>query len=117
MMTIHIYHNPRCSKSRRTLEILREQGQDPEVIEYLSAPPTTDALDEICTQLDVEPLAIIRTNESRFTELGLSKEDDRSRAAWIELMVANPVLIERPIVVNGNQAVIGRPPESVLDIL
>jgi len=116
-MSICIYHNPRCSKSRQTLALLQEKGITPEIIEYLQSPPDKDTLDRICTQLGLGPLELIRTREDRFAELGLSKDDDLSRDAWLSLMVENPILIERPIVVSGNRAVLGRPPENVLAIL
>lgn len=117
MMTISIYHNPRCSKSRQTLALLKENGHDPEIIEYLNHPPTVETLDGLCSAMGKEPLEIMRTKETLFKELGLTKKDDRPRREWLELMVANPKLIERPIVVNGERAAMGRPPEDVLGIL
>jgi arsenate reductase (glutaredoxin) len=116
-MTVRIYHNPRCSKSRATLALLRGQGHEPEVVEYLSATPSVDELDRVCAMLGKEPLEIMRTKEARFGELGLSKQDERGRAEWIAIMADNPILIERPIVINRNRAAIGRPPEAVLAIL
>jgi arsenate reductase len=116
-MSVKIYHNPRCSKSRQTLALIEEQGITPEIIEYLSDVPSESDLDFICTQLAIEPLTIIRTKEKLFAELGLSKKDEKSRQEWIQLMVMNPKLIERPIVVNGDKVAIGRPPENVLGIL
>ncbi len=112
-----LYHNPRCSKSRATLEALKEKGCSPEIIEYLETPPTADELDNICTLLDIEPLALIRTKENRFKELGLTTEDERPRSEWIELMIQNPILIERPILVTETQAAIGRPLENILAII
>lgn len=117
MTELTIYHNPRCSKSRETLKLLQEKGHEPEQVQYLKTPPSVDRLDELCTQLGREPLELIRVREKRFSELGLDKKDQRSRREWLELMHDNPVLIERPIVVNGNRAAVGRPPESVLEIL
>ena len=116
-MSVKIYHNPRCSKSRQTLALIEEQGVTPQVIEYLKEIPTAIELDFICTQLAIEPLAIIRTKEKLFAELGLSKQDEKSRQEWIQIMVTHPKLIERPIVVNGDKVAIGRPPENVLEIL
>ena len=116
-MSVKIYHNPRCSKSRQTLALIEEQGIQPEIIEYLKEVPTASEIDFICNQLAIEPLSIIRVKEKLFAELGLSKKDEKSRAQWIEIMVANPKLIERPIVVNGDQVAVGRPPENVLAIL
>jgi len=107
-----IYHNPRCSKSRQSLALLQEAGLDPEVIEYLKDPPTTAELSEILDSLQMEPTDLMRTGEAVYQELGLrEKQLDRQEA--IETMIQHPVLIERPIVVKGNQAVIGRPPENV----
>ena len=114
-MTVKIYHNPRCSKSRQTLELLNENGIEPEVIEYLKNPPTIDELEQILGYLEKEPFAVCRPKEDRFKELGLS--DSSPRADLVRLMVENPVIIERPIVVNGDKAAVGRPPESVLEIL
>ena len=114
-MGIQIYHNPRCSKSRLTKAILEEQGVDFEVIEYLNTPPSVEELDAILNKLGIEPMALMRTGEDEFK--ALIKGKDLSRAEMINLMVANPKLIERPIVVNGDKAAIGRPPESVLTII
>jgi len=116
MPKITIYHNPRCSKSRQTLALLKENGDDPEVIEYLNTPPSIQDLEEICEKLKVHPTQLIRTKETIFKELGLSLKDERSTEDWIELLSANPKLIERPIVVKGKQAVIGRPPENILEL-
>ena len=117
MAKIAIYHNPQCSKSRSTLEILEEKGADLYVIEYLKTPPSATELAAICKKLDLEPTAIIRSKETLFKGLGLSLKDERSPQEWIEILVANPKLIERPIVVKGDQAIIGRPPENVLKLL
>jgi arsenate reductase len=112
-----IYHNPRCSKSRQTLALLQENGVDPDEVRYLDTPPTAAELEAVCAALDCEPLAMIRTKEARFAELALSAGDDRPRSEWLALMADNPILIERPIVVDGDRAVIGRPPENVLKLL
>jgi len=117
MTDVTIYHNPRCGKSRQTLKLLRERGIEPEIVEYLKYPPSVDRLDELCTLLGREPLCIMRVKEARFKELGLSKADERSRRQWLELMHDNPILMERPIVVTNGKAALGRPPESVEDIL
>lgn len=90
---------------------------DYEVVEYLKNPPTVEALDRICKALGVEPLEIVRVKDKKFKELGLSKEDQRSRNEWLNLMAENPAIIERPIVVYGEKAVMGRPPESVRTII
>ncbi len=116
-MTFVIYHNPRCTKSRQTLELLRARGIDPEIVLYLEQPPAIDRLDALCLALGKEPLEITRTGEDLFKELGLSKHDQRSRGEWLALLAANPKLIERPIVCCGNRAALGRPPENVLDLI
>lgn len=117
MAEVTIYHNPRCSKSRQTLKLLQERGVEPEIIEYLKYPPSVERLGVLCTLLGLEPLGIMRVKEARFRELGLSKTDDRPRRDWLELMHNNPILMERPIVVKGEKAALGRPPEAVEEIL
>jgi arsenate reductase len=112
-----IYHNPKCSKSRKTLEILRENNAVVEVIEYLNSPPGAADLESLCTLLGVDPLQIIRTGDARFQELGFSVDDDRTRQEWIEILAGNSVLLQRPIVVIDGKAIIGRPPENVHEIL
>ena len=115
-MPVTIYHNPRCSKSRQTLALLRDRGIEPTVVEYLTDPPDAKTLEGLLKKLGVEPREIIRRTEPLFKELGLAdKLDDRE--ALVAAMVANPILIERPIVVNGPCARLGRPPEAVLEIL
>jgi arsenate reductase len=110
-----IWHNPRCSKSRQTLSLLREHGVDPLVVEYLKNPPAAKELRGVLKKLGVEPRGLMRTQESIYRELGLDGvvEDD----ALIDAMVAHPKLIERPVVVRGNRAALGRPPENVLALL
>jgi arsenate reductase len=110
-----IYHNPRCSKSRATLELLRNKGQDPEVIEYLKHPPTPAELRDVIKKLGVSAEAIVRKGEDVYKTKfsGKTMTDDQ----WIEALVANPILIERPIVVTGKQAALGRPPKNVLQLL
>jgi len=117
MAEVTIYHNPRCTKSRQTLELLKERGLDPVVIDYQKTPPSAEELGRILDMLGKEPLGITRTQEKLFKELGLSKGDERSRAEWLRILHENPKLIERPIVVHEGQAAIGRPPEDVLAIL
>ena len=115
-MGIIIYHNPRCSKSRQTLSLIREQGHTPKIIEYLKEPPSVSEILNILSLLKVEPRAILRTKEGPYKELKLSN----SELTVNQLVVAianNPILMERPIVINGNKAAIGRPPENVLPIL
>lgn len=110
-----IYHNPRCTKSRETLALLKSKGKDPEIVLYLDTPPTATELKAILKKLKIKPEQLLRKGESIFKEQfkGKNLTDEQ----WIEAMVNNPKLIERPIVINGNKAVIGRPPEQVLDIL
>lgn len=119
MTKVVIYHNPRCSKSRGTLAILQKRFSDAEIeeVRYLENPPSTEKLDEICTLLRVEPLEIVRTGEKLFKALDLSKNDLKSRQEWLATLAQNPKLIERPIIVYQNRAVVARPPEKVLDIL
>ena len=116
-MAVTIYHNPRCSKSRQTLQLLRDRGIEPEIVEYLKTPPSADELGgSVLAKLGIEPRALMRTKEAAYREAGMADEG-LSRRALIDLMVANPIVIERPIVVNGARAALGRPPESVLSIL
>lgn len=115
-MEIVIYHNPRCSKSRQTLALLQQQGIEPIIIEYLQNPPNHQQLDSILRGLDMEPRDLMRKNEAEYKDLQLSDES-LSRDQLIEVMIKHPRLIERPIVVAGDQIAIGRPPESVLTIL
>ncbi len=113
-MSVTIYHNPRCSKSRATLGLLQDNNAESTVIEYLTNPPGPDELKNILDMLGVTPRELMRAKEAK--EVGLddpSLDDD----ALIAGMVANPIVIERPIVVAGGKAKIGRPPEGVLDIL
>jgi len=117
MAKLTIYHNPRCSKSRAALKLIEDEGHEPEVILYLQDPPSQKKLDELLKAVGREPLEAMRTKEKAFKELGLSKTDKRPRREWIKLMVENPVLIERPIVVRGKKAVLGRPVEDVERLL
>jgi arsenate reductase len=109
-----IFHNPRCGKSRQTLELLREKGVEPAIVEYLKTPLDAAGLRDIVKKLRLRPRDIVRTKESIFPSLGLNLDDDD---AVIEALVEHPILMERPIVVRGGRAAIGRPPENVLDIL
>lgn len=112
-----LYHNPRCSKSKQALQWVRDHGIEPEIIEYLRTPPDTATLDKLCTALGAEPQAILRFKEDRAKELGLKPDDRRPRAEWLKLLAENPVLLERPIAVAGDRAVVGRPPENVLQLI
>ncbi len=111
-----ILHNPRCSKSRQTLELLVQNGHDPEIRLYLEDAPTQAEILTILNYLDRDAPAIIRNKESLFKELGLSTKDQRTRDQWAEILAKNPKLIERPIVIYGKKAAIGRPPEQVLSL-
>lgn len=111
-----LYHNPRCSKSRATLQLLREQGAEPQVVEYLKTPPDAATLREIVGMLGIRPRDLLRTGEAEYRELGL-KDAGLDDDALIRTMVEHPRLIERPILVAGGKARIGRPPEQVLEIL
>lgn len=114
---IKIYHNPRCSKSRQTLQLLQERGIEPEVLLYLDSPPSADELNQLIDKLGFsEPRQLMRTKEDEYKAQSLS-DQSLTAAELINAMVATPKLIERPIVVNGNQARIGRPPEQVLEII
>lgn len=116
-MKTTIYYNPRCSKCRQTLALLREKDIEPRIIPYLDEPPTKHALSQVLRKLAVDPREIIRFKEVTARELGLSPRDERTRAEWIEILVENPSLLERPIVIHGDKAAIGRPPEKILEIL
>lgn len=115
-MITRIYHNPHCSKSRQTLELLHQHNLDIDIIEYLKNPPDEQELTHLLDLLKLEPRELMRTGESEYAELGLD-DVSLSRDALIEAMVAHPKLIERPIVVHNGKAMIGRPPGKVLDIL
>lgn len=109
-----IYHNPRCRKSREALQLLKEKNIDPEIILYLKEPPTKSELKGIVKKLNLSPMEIIRKKEKAFAPYkGKTFTDDE----WIEILIENPVLIERPIVVQGNKAAIGRPIENILKML
>ncbi|WP_300663518.1 arsenate reductase (glutaredoxin) [Fluviicola sp.] len=114
MKTI-IYHNTRCSKSREGLCILEELGADIEIRDYLLVPPTYEELDNLLKLLKAKPLDIIRQKEEIFQEKYLGKK--RTRKQWIQSMMKYPILIERPIVVKGDQAIVGRPPVLIKDLL
>lgn len=116
MSEVVIYHNPACSKSRQTLKLLKERGIEPRIVEYLKSPPDEQTLSGILDMLGIRPVDLVRTGEDEYVELRLEeKADDRS--ALIRAMTRHPILIERPIVVSGNGARLGRPPETVLEIL
>ncbi len=113
---IIIYHNPRCGKSRLTLELLRQRGVEPKIVEYLKTPPNARELAELLTKLGLEPRALMRKSEPEYKAAGLD-DPTLTNARLIAAMVKYPILIERPIVVKGKKAALGRPPEAVLAIL
>lgn len=115
-MTVRIYHNPRCSKSRQTLQLLEDHDAAPEVVEYLKTPPDAQTLSELLDLLDLEPRELMRKKEKEYKESG-ADNTALGREELIALMVRYPKLIERPIVVSNGKAAIGRPPEQVLDII
>jgi arsenate reductase len=111
MSDFQIYHNPRCTKSRATLALLEEHGVKPQIIEYLSETPDAASLREVVRKLGVKPAEIVRKNEEIYKKKYAGRT--LSDAEWIEALVKDPILIERPIVIRGERAVIGRPPENV----
>jgi arsenate reductase len=115
-MDVTIYHNPRCSKSRQTLALLETRGIEPKVIEYLVAPPDAPTLKAILGKLGIGARDLMRKKEAPYKELGLA-DTGLTEDALIRAMVENPILMERPVVLAGTQAALGRPPEKVLDIL
>ncbi len=115
-MEITLYHNPRCSKSRATLALIENHGVPARVVEYLDQAPDVETLENILTMLQMGPRDLMRKSEAAYADNGLG-DASLSDQQLIAAMVANPILIERPIVVAGDQARIGRPPESVLEIL
>jgi len=113
---ISIYHNPRCSKSRQTLQLLEDKGISPEIVLYLETPPDKVTLLGLLDNLAISPRQLLRKSEADYKENNL-KDTTLSDAQLVEFMVKYPKLIERPIVINGDKAALGRPPESVLEIL
>ena len=112
---LRIYHNKRCSKSRAACQLIAERGVDAEIVDYLATPPSRDELRELLRKLGMKPEQLVRRGEAVFKEnyAGRSLSDDE----WLEALATHPILIERPIVVRGEQAVLGRPPEKVLELL
>ncbi len=115
MSEYQIYHNPRCSKSRATLALLQEHGIEPEIVLYLDRPPSQAALKRLLAKLDLSAAELVRRGEAEYKELGLAAGS--SEAELVKAMAVHPKLIERPIVVRGERAVLGRPPENVLALL
>jgi arsenate reductase len=115
-MAVKIWHNPRCSKSRRALQLIRDRQIEPQVIEYLKTPPSAEELEDVLQKLGMEPRELMRKKEALYEELFLD-DPSLTRKHLIQAMVENPTLIERPVVLRGNRAVLGRPPEDVLKVL
>ena len=116
MAEISIYHNPKCSKSRQALALLKEKGYEPDVIEYLKTPPDATTLKQVLKKLGIGPRQVLRTKEAEYKELGLDNPD-LSDEQIIDAIIKAPRLLERPIVVRGNEAAIGRPTEAILPLL
>lgn len=110
-----IYHNPRCQKSRETLKLINDAGVHVEIVEYLKNTPSKEELQDLISKLGITPVQLLRKSESVFKESYKGKEF--SDEEWVEIMIENPKLIERPIVVDGEKAVLGRPPENVKELL
>lgn len=115
-MSVTIYYNPRCSKSRQTLELLREHGIEPTIIEYLKTPPDAETLRRLLAALGMSPRELMRRKEKEYRELGLD-DPSLSDDDLVQAMIEHPRLIERPIVVTDKGVAIGRPPENVLQVL
>ena len=115
MKDVTIWHNAKCSKSRATLTLLKERGYTPQIVDYLNDSPSAQEIKKILKMLGVSPRAAMRTKERVYDQLSLADVHDDE--ALIRAMVDNPILIERPIVICGNRAAIGRPPENVLAVL
>lgn len=115
-MPVTLYHNPRCSKSRQALELLRSRDVEPEIVEYLKTPPSATELERVLGLLDMDPRMLMRKKESVYSELALDNES-LARHALIQAMIEHPILMERPIAVTAERAALGRPPENVLDVL
>lgn len=115
-MSVTIYHNPRCSKSRATLALLAEKGVEPEIVEYLQTPPSKEEMNRILDGLGMAPRDLMRKKEEPYKALNLG-DDSMGRDALIDAMLENPILMERPVVVKNGKYALGRPPENVLEIL
>jgi arsenate reductase len=116
MSRVTIYHNPRCSKSRQTLELLRQHGVEPEIVEYLKTPPDAKQLNTILELLGLEPRELMRTNEAEYQDNNLA-DPALTREQLVQAMVEHPGIIQRPIVLSKGHAALGRPPEDVVEIL
>lgn len=117
MAEVRILHNPRCSKSRQALALLEERGVEPTVVRYLDEPLGRDELADLLGRLDAEPAALVRTGEALFKELGVDRATLGDADVVADLLAEHPRLMERPVVIAGGRAVIGRPPEQVLELI
>jgi arsenate reductase len=117
MSDVRIYHNPSCSKSRGALDILNERGVDADVVRYLDTPPDRATLEEILDAIDDEPQALVRTDDQKFKAAGLSKTDVATREQVVDVLLAHPEVMQRPVVFVGKRAVIARPSDRVLELL
>ncbi|MBL3590112.1 MAG: arsenate reductase (glutaredoxin) [gamma proteobacterium endosymbiont of Lamellibrachia anaximandri] len=115
-MSVEIFHNPRCSKSRQTLQLLKDNGVEPEIVEYLKTPPNRDTLEQVLDMLGMEPRDLMRKKENEYKENNLN-DASLTRDQLIDAMIAHPKLIERPIVIKNGKAALGRPLEQVLEII
>jgi len=113
---VTLFHNPRCSKSRQALELLRQREIEPDIVEYLKTPPSVEELDRILQLLAMEPRALMRKQEAVYKDLALA-DKSLDRHSLLQAMVEHPILIERPIAVTEKRAALGRPPENVLDVI
>ncbi len=111
MEGIKIYHNPRCRKSREALNIIQNHGVEPEVVLYLETPPSRKEIQDVLTKLEMSPIELVRKEEKLYKEA--YRDKDLSDEEWIRVLADNPKLIQRPVVIKGKKAIIGRPPESV----
>ncbi len=112
---MQIYHNPRCSKSRQTLQLIKDANVEVEIVEYLNKIPTKEELKVILMKLNLQAKDIVRQGEAVYKEK--FKKSNFNNDEWIQILIENPILIERPIVVKGNKAILGRPPENVVELL
>ncbi len=110
-----IWHNPRCSKSRQTLQLLQDKGFDPVIVDYVNIAPSKAKIVAALDMLGIDAVALMRTSDARFKEAGLTKDD--AADDLVDAMVAQPILIERPVVIHNGKAALGRPPEAVLEIV
>ena len=116
MDNVTIWHNPKCSKSRRALELIRERGIEPTIVKYLETPPTLDQLEQTLAALGMEPRELMRKSEPAYRDHALG-DTSLTRAELLSAMLRTPILIERPIVLRDGRAVVGRPPEAVVALL